>query len=526
MGDAAARPQSSPRRTLEVLIVGAGFGGIAAAIELRNRGFSDITILEQAPDLGGTWFYNSYPGAACDVPSHLYSFSYAQRRDWSRLCSPQAEIHAYLHEVAREHDLERLLRTGRTVSSCAWDPARCRWSVRTAQGETYEADALILATGQLNQPSYPSIEGAETFAGHSFHSARWDHDYALAGKRVGVVGTGASAVQFIPEIAPLVARLSVFQRSGNWFLPRHNRRYNSLVRSTIERVPGVQALRRRFVFEYAESLTLAIRHPRTVGRLASVRSAAFMRSQLTDPELRAKAWPDYTFGCKRILFSSHYLPTLQRPNVELITDAIDNITPTGIRTADGTLRELDCVIWATGFKTTDFMFPMQITGADGLDLHEYWSGGAHAHLGMCVPGFPNLFMMYGPNTNTSGGSIIFYLETQAAYIRQALEHMRARSAAAIEVRAEVEAASDRELQARFAGTAWTQCDSWYRDERGRIVANWPGYMREYLKRTRTLDAHEYCFTLHHEHAPEPIDEDDVGENGTHVRIVDAIGGAP
>jgi cation diffusion facilitator CzcD-associated flavoprotein CzcO len=476
-----------------VLIVGAGFGGIAAAIEMRRHGITDVAILEKAPDLGGTWFYNSYPGAACDVPSHLYSFSYAQRRDWSRLCSPQEEIHAYLRDVARAHDVERLVRTNTTVTACTWVQERCRWNVETAQGETYSAGALILATGQLHQPARPAIEGADTFAGHSFHSAEWDHSYPLAGKRVAVIGTGASAVQFVPEIAPRVGRLTIFQRTGNWFMPRKNRHYPALVRAAVQLIPGIQELRRKFVFQYTESLTLAIRHPRTVGRAVGARSAAFMRSQLQDPQLRARAWPDYTFGCKRILFSSHYLPALERANVELVTDAIARITPTGIVTADGAEHELDCVIWATGFQTNDFMFPMRIAGVDGLDLEDYWSGGAHAHLGMCVPGFPSMFVMYGPNTNTSGGSIIVYLEAQAAYIRQALQHVRARGAGAIEVRAEVEAASDRALQARFAGTAWTECHSWYRNENGRIVANWPGYMREYLEQTRQLDAREYSF---------------------------------
>jgi cation diffusion facilitator CzcD-associated flavoprotein CzcO len=480
-------------RGLEVMVVGAGFGGIAAAIELRRHQIRNVTILEKAPDLGGTWFYNTYPGAACDVPSHLYSFSFAQRQDWSRLCSVAPEIHDYLHEVARTHGVEELIETGSTVTSCSWDGERCRWSVKTARGGAYEADALILATGQLHQPARPAIEGAGTFAGHSFHSAEWDHDYPLAGKRVGVIGTGASAVQFVPEIAPVLRRLTVFQRTGNWFLPRKNRPYPAPVLAAIGRVPGLQGLRRKLVFQYTESLTLAIRHPRTVGRLAGALSAAFMRSQLKDPRTREQAWPHYTFGCKRILFSSSFLPALQRANVELVTDAIARFTPTGIVTADGSEHELDCIIWATGFQTNDFMFPMRIAGVDGLDLGECWSGGAHAHLGMCVPGFPNMFVMYGPNTNTSGGSILVYLEAQAAYIRQALARLRDRGAGAIEVRADVEAASDRELQARFAGTAWMDCDSWYRDEHGRIVTNWPGYMREYLAQTRRLDTAEYTF---------------------------------
>lgn len=485
--------ESPSKRSLEVLIVGAGFGGIAAAVELRRHGITDIRILEKAPDLGGTWFYNSYPGAACDVPSHLYSFSFAQRRDWSRLCSPQAEIHDYLRQVAAEQQVDSLIETGVTVTSCAWDEASCRWALETEAGCTYEADAVILATGQLHQPATPRIEGADTFAGHSFHSAEWDHEYQLAGRRVAVVGTGASAVQFVPEIAPLVKRLSVFQRTGNWFLPRKNRRYPAPVRAAIRLIPGVQELRRKFVFQYGESLTMAIRHPRTIGRLGAARSAAFMRSQLKDGDVREKAWPDYTFGCKRVLFSSYFLPALQRINVDLVTEPIARIEPDALVTADGVRHEVDCIIWSTGFRTNDFMFPMEITGVQGAALRERWAQGAHAHLGISMPGFPNMFVLYGPNTNTSGGSIVVYLEAQCAYVRQALEQVRDRGAGAIEVRPEVEAASDRALQARFAGTAWTQCDSWYRDEHGRIVANWPGYMREYLEQTETLDASEYTF---------------------------------
>jgi cation diffusion facilitator CzcD-associated flavoprotein CzcO len=484
---------SPTTRPLEVLIVGAGFGGIAAAIELRRHGIERVTLLERASDLGGTWYYNTYPGAACDVPSHLYSFSYAQRRDWSRLCSPQREIHDYLRDVAREHGVDRLIHTDTAVESCTWDATRCRWSVHVAGGHTYDADALIIATGQLHRPVTPALAGAESFAGHSFHSAEWDHSYSLAGKRVAVVGTGASAVQFVPNIAGTVKHLTVFQRTGNWFLPRKNRPYPGWFKVAVERFPALQALRRQFVFQYAESLTMAIRHPRTLGRIAAACSAAFMRSQLKDPSVRERAWPDYTFGCKRILFSSDFLPALQQANVHLVTDSIDHMTPAGIVTGDGTLHELDCVIWATGFATTQFMFPMEVLGTQGVSLHESWSGGAHAHLGMCMPAFPNMFVMYGPNTNTSGGSIIVYLEAQAAYIRQALVQLRERGAGAIEVRPEIEAASDRELQARFAGTAWTQCNSWYRNEQGRIVANWPGYMREYLQQTERLQANHYRF---------------------------------
>jgi cation diffusion facilitator CzcD-associated flavoprotein CzcO len=486
--------QQRPRETgrgLSVLIVGAGFGGIAAAIELQRHGFTNLTMLEKGEGIGGTWLHNTYPGAACDVPCHLYSFSYAQRRDWRQLCPTQADILRYVRGVASAEGVDRFVVPGAEVSSCAWDDEQHRWTVRTAAGGVYQADALVLATGQLHQPSIPPIAGRESFAGRSFHTARWDHEYDPRGKRVGVLGTGASAVQIVPELAGEARELVVFQRTGNWFLPRKNRPYPAPVRALIEHVPGVQELRRRFIFQYCESLTLAIRHPRTVGRLLGVRSALFMRSQLRDAALRRRIWPDYTFGCKRILFSSQFLPALQRPNVRVVTEAISHMTADGIVTADGALHALDCVIYATGFRTNDFMFPMQVTGANGRSLADAWSAGPHAHLGLTVPGFPSLFMMYGPNTNTSGGSILVYHEAQAAYVRQALELVQRTRAGALEVREDVEAAGDRALQARFAGTAWTGCDSWYRDPSGRIVANWPGYMHEYVSATSRLEPSEY-----------------------------------
>jgi cation diffusion facilitator CzcD-associated flavoprotein CzcO len=476
-----------------VVIVGAGLGGIAAAIELRSHGFTDVAILEKASDFGGTWFQNSYPAAACDVPSHLYSYSFARRRDWSRLCSPQDEILSYLHRVAHDHGVDRLVVANTEITACNWDEGSCRWTVESADGRSWDADAVVLATGQLHRPAFPRISGREAFAGHSFHSSEWDHGYDVGGKRVAVIGTGASAVQFVPEIAKKAGRLVVFQRTGNWFLPRKNRPYPALVKAIIRSVPGVQAFRRRFVYQYGESLTFMIRHPRTAGRIGQARSAVFMRWQLKDPEVRRKVWPDYTFGCKRVLFSSQFLPALQRPNVELVTDVITGMTPRGVLTADGTEHPVDCVIYGTGFRTNDFMFPMEIRGVGGRTLREAWAAGAHAHLGISVPGFPSLFMMYGPNTNTSGGSIIVYEEAQAAYLRQALQHIRDRGAGAIDVRPDIEAATDREVQARFAGTAWTRCDSWYRNASGRNVANWPGYMREYEQRVKLLDPSDFTF---------------------------------
>ncbi len=481
-----------PGSQQRVVIVGAGFGGIAAAVELQAHGLTDITILDRAPELGGTWFYNSYPGAACDVASHLYSFSFAKRTDWTRLCSPQAEILDYVRGVAGDFGVDRLMTFGVEVAACDWDDDALIWTVTAADGRTWEADVVILATGQLHHRAFPRIDGLEDFTGHSFHSAAWDHDYDLRGKRVAVIGTGASAVQFVPEVAKEAGHLTVFQRTGNWFMPRRNRSYPPVVKWAIRHVPGLQEYRRNFIYQFGESLTFMIRHPRTFGLLGRLRSSLFMRWQLrSDPELRRKVWPDYTFGCKRILFSSYFLPALLRANVDLVAEPIERMTPAGPQTADGVVHEVDCVIYGTGFRTNDFMFPMEITGAGGRSLRELWAGGPHAHLGMTVPGFPSLFILYGPNTNTSGGSIIVYLEAQAAYVRQALALVRDRGATAIEVRAEVEAASDAAVQARFAGTAWTRCESWYRDDAGRIVANWPGYVHEYEARTAVLDPAEF-----------------------------------
>jgi cation diffusion facilitator CzcD-associated flavoprotein CzcO len=479
---------------VRILIVGAGFGGIAAAIELRRSGFEDVTILESAPELGGTWFYNDYPGAACDVPSHMYSFSFAQRRDWSQLCSPRQEILDYLREVVDDHGIRPLIRFSQRVTSAAFDEATARWQLVTEIGDSYSADAVVLATGQLNRPAIPRLAGAHRFAGHSFHSARWNHRYELSGKRVAVVGTGASAIQFIPRIASQVRQLTVYQRTPNWLLPRRNHVYPPLVRTLIRSVPGLQELRRALLFHFLEGLTMSIRHPRTAGRVTAARSARFMRSQLPDPELRRRVWPDYTFGCKRVLFSSHYLPALRRPNVELVTEPIAEVHPDAIQTRDGTSRPADCIIWATGFHATELVAPMRVQGVGGRELADAWADGAHAHLGLTVPAFPSMFLMYGPNTNSSGGSIIFFEERRAAYIRQALAHARAGGFQTLDVRPEVEEASNRALQSRFAGTAWTDCHSWYQNERGRIVANWPGYMRQYLKATRVFDPAEFVFT--------------------------------
>ncbi|WP_221268115.1 NAD(P)/FAD-dependent oxidoreductase [Streptomyces sp. TLI_185] len=481
-----------------VLVVGAGFGGIAVAAELLRHGLDDVTLLEAAPQLGGTWHHNRYPGAACDVPSHLYSYSFAQRASWAHVFSHQDEILRYAQETADALGITPRIVTDTTVTSCTWDDGTRTWTVRSRRTgsdgpeEERVADAVVLATGQLDKPAFPAVEGLSEFAGHSFHSARWDHDYDVRGKRVAVIGTGASATQLVPEIAPLVAHLTVFQRTGNWFLPRRDRPMPALLNRAMRR-PWARRAWRRLLHHGIELLTLCIRHPRTVGRIGALISAAHMRRQLPDPELRRNAWPDYPFGCKRVLLSSDFLPALRRPNVELVTDPVARMTPEGPVTEDGRLHEVDCVIHATGFRTNTFMLPMEVRGAGGRSIREVWAEGARAHLGIMVPGFPSLFLMYGPNTNTSGGSILFFLEAQAAYVRRALELVRRAGAAALDVRPEVEEAGLRALRARFGGTAWQSCSSWYRTPDGRNVANWPGYMGEYAAQTRRVTPADFRF---------------------------------
>ncbi|WP_405871837.1 flavin-containing monooxygenase [Streptomyces sp. NBC_00005] len=478
--------------------MGAGFGGIAVAAELLRHGLDDVTLLEAAPGPGGTWHHNRYPGAACDVPSHLYSYSFAQRASWAHVFSHQGEILQYARETADALGITPRIVTDTTVTSCTWDDGTRTWTVRSRRTgsdgpqEERVADAVVLATGQLDKPALPAVEGLADFAGRSFHSARWDHAYDLRGKRVAVIGTGASATQLVPEIAPLVGHLTVFQRTGNWFLPRKDRPMPAALDRILRR-PWARRAWRRLLHHVIELITLCVRHPRTAGRVGALFSAAHMRRQLPDAELRRKAWPDYPFGCKRVLLSSDFLPALRRPNTELVTDRIVRMTPEGPLTEDGRVHEVDCVIHATGFRTHTFMLPMEVRGAGGRSIEEAWARGAQAHLGIMVSGFPSLFLMYGPNTNTSGGSILFFLEAQAGYVRRALHLTRRAGAAALDVRPQVQEAGLNAVRARFEGTAWTQCSSWYRTPDGRNVANWPGYMGEYAARTRRPTPSEFRF---------------------------------
>ena len=398
-----------------VVVIGAGFGGIGMAIALKQAGIDDFVVLDRADDLGGTWRDNSYPGLTCDVPSQLYSFSFRPWR-WSRRFPPREEILAYLHALVAERGLGPHLRFGCGVAAAEFDERRAVWNLTLDDGGTLQATAVVCAVGQLGRPALPDIAGRDGFAGPSWHSARWNHDVDLAGRRVAVVGTGASAIQFVPEIAKVAGHVDVYQRSAPYVLPKADRPYRDAEQALYDRLPVVRKADRLRIFLYGELLTSGfVLSPKLLaGPMQMWRRQ--LRTQIADPELRAKCVPDYVMGCKRVVFSNDWYPALARPNVELVTDPIERIVPDGVVTADGTTRAADVIIYGTGFKAVEFLAPMRVTGLDGSRLQEAWRDGAQAYLGITVSGFPNFFMLYGPNTNLGGNSIIYMLEGQIGYV--------------------------------------------------------------------------------------------------------------
>ncbi|KAA1416972.1 NAD(P)/FAD-dependent oxidoreductase [Nocardioides humilatus] len=473
-----------------VAIIGTGFGGLAAAIELKQRGFDDLVIFERGADVGGVWRENTYPGAACDIPSPFYSFSFAPNPRWPRRFSQQPDILDYLRGIADTYDIRRHIRFDTEVTAAEFDEASNRWTLITDAGDVVHVDVLISAVGQLSRPAWPDLPGRDTFSGPTFHSAQWDHDVDLTGKRVAVIGTGASAIQFVPEIQKEVGQLSLFQRSAPYLLPRPDTEFTALHHNAFEKVPLTQLTERALWWALTETLSIAYLHSKPLSKVIERASRWHMSRQLASTDLMDKLWPDYPVGCKRILFSSNYLPALTQPNVDVVTDRIAEVTPTGVRTQDGVLHEVDVIIYGTGFTATDFLAPMKILGRDRRDLRDQWNDGAHAYLGMSVPDFPNLFLVYGPNTGLGSGSIVYMLEAQARYIAEAVGHLEPGQALA--VRPEVEAHYDAEIQSGLVDGVWSQCSSWYRGANGRISTNWPHLASTYRRRTRQFRAGDYA----------------------------------
>jgi cation diffusion facilitator CzcD-associated flavoprotein CzcO len=475
----------------DIVIIGAGFSGLGTAIRLRQQGIEDFVVLERHDDVGGTWWANTYPGCACDVPSHLYSFSFAPNPEWSQTYSPQPEIRAYLQRCAERYDLYGSIRFGTTVTEAAWDDGAGRWTVQTSGGPV-SARVLIAGIGPLTEPRIPDLPGLDTFEGAVFHSARWDHDHDVSGERVAAIGTGASAIQFVPAIQPKVAQLHVFQRTAPWVVPHTNRRVSDPERRLYRRLPALQKAVRAGVYAGREVLVLGfVKNPRLMGvpeRLAR----RHMRAQIADPDLLARVTPDYTIGCKRILPSNRWYPALGKPNVELVTSPISAVRPHSIVAADGTERDVDTIIFGTGFHVADMPVGEWVRGRDGTRLVDAWKGSPRAHLGCTVAGFPNLFLLLGPNTGLGHNSMIYMLESQINHVIDALRVMRERGAAVAEVKPEVQQAYNRELDAKMAGTVWsTGCSSWYLDDTGRNPTLWPDWTWRFRLRTRRFDPAEH-----------------------------------
>ncbi|MCW2755596.1 MAG: Cyclohexanone monooxygenase [Marmoricola sp.] len=479
---------TSPR----IVIIGAGFGGIGTAIELASHGFDDVTVLEKGDHPGGVWRDNTYPNAACDVPSSLYSWSFAPNPEWARRYAGQADILDYIDRVIDEHGLRSLIRTGVEVTAAAYDDASATWHVETSTGESFDAEFLVSAVGQLSRPVIPTIPGAATFTGPAFHSARWDHTVDLTGQRVAVLGTGASAIQFVPGIQPVAGRVTVFQRSAPYVVPKADRAYTRTHHRMYARFPRSQALGRNLTWTMSEQLNKSLTGTNPLKKVLEAVWRLHLRAQVRDRDLRAKLHPDYPIGCKRLLFSNDWYPALASPNTDVVTDEVAEILPHGVRTADGTVHEVDVIIYGTGFAATEFLAPMKVTGAGGLDLNEAWRDGARAYLGVCVPGFPNFGIVYGPNTNLGGSSIINMMESQSGFIRLLVEVVA--RGGSIEVKEAAEARFDAEIQERLAASVWGGCANWYRDEAGRVTTNWPGTVREYKARTASLDLNEFAVT--------------------------------
>lgn len=476
-------------KSLRVVIVGAGLGGLGVARTLLQRGIRDITVLERGSDVGGVWRDNTYPGAACDVPSPLYSWSWAQNPAWSRRYAPGPEIHEYIRATAAAEGLLDLVRLRTTVTAACWDEAG-HWRVETDQGPSYDADLLVLATGQLSNPVVPNLPGVDTFAGPFFHSAQWRHDVDLTGKRVAVVGTGASAIQFVPGIVDQVGSMTVFQRSAPYILPKPDRVYSAVHHRLFRRIPVTLTAERRFVYWFTERFNAALTGTGPVAHaflwlLARVWRLE-LRRQVKDPGLRRKLRPDYALGCKRVLFSNDWYPSLTRGHVELVDHPVAGVEPDGVRTTDGRLHPADVLIWGTGFAATDFLRGIDVVGPGGRRLADAWVGGARAHLGLGIAGFPNLACIYGPNTNLGGSSIIAMMEAQAGYVGQLADALASGRARALAPAPRVYEAYDREMQQRLEAGVWSGCTSWYRDG-ARITTNWPGTVEEYRTRTARVD---------------------------------------
>ncbi len=479
-------------RHVRVAILGTGFSGLGMAIRLKQSGRKDFVIIERAGDIGGTWRDNTYPGCACDVQSHLYSFSFALNPYWSHTYSSQREIWEYLRRCARRFGVLPHVQWNCELQSAAWNEDDQRWHITTSQGQL-TADIFILGNGPLSEPSLPSIPGIENFEGMLFHSARWKYDYDLTGKRVAVIGTGASAIQFVPRIQPQVGHLTLFQRTPPWILPRLDQAIPVWRRTLYSILPVIQRIERAKMYWLRELTAYGFIYKPEILKKGIQLAQQYLQKQIPDPALREKLIPRYMLGCKRILLSDDFYPTLTQPNVELITEHIREVLPHGIVTQDGREHEIDTIICGTGFHVTDTQLPQYIYGCGGRSLADSWNvEGPNAYLGTTVTGFPNLFLLIGPSTGLGHNSMVFMIESQIAYIMNCLHIMRKKGIQAIEVQPATQETFYTEMQQRMQGTVWTSgCSSWYLDAKGHNTTLWPGFTFEFRHRTRRFDLQHY-----------------------------------
>jgi cation diffusion facilitator CzcD-associated flavoprotein CzcO len=475
----------------KVAIIGAGAGGLGLAIRLRKAGLHDFVLFEASDGVGGTWRVNTYPGAACDVPSHLYSYSFAMKPDWSKTYADQPEILRYLEDCADRFGVRPHLRTNTPIVSARWDGAARCWHLRDAAAVPYEAEVVVSALGTFNAPSIPDFEGLDSFGGPCFHSARWEHAHDLTGRRVAVIGTGASSAQIVPELARTSSRVTLFQRSPQWILPRSDKPFSDEAKQRFARNP-IAARRHRWEIYRAYERNIAFRQGDEVADQLKAMALSHLDYRIKDPDLRAKLTPDEPFGCKRTLVTSDFYKALLRDEVELVTEPIARVTPAGIETVDGREHQLDAIVLATGFKATEYLHGLEVVGEGGRRLKDDWAEVPHAYLGLTVSGYPNFFMLYGPNTNQGGNSIIFILEAQAAYVVRALRAMSRRRVRALDVKREVMDAYNAELAEALAGTLWANgCHSYFKNEHGKIATQLPHPSLWYWRRTRWFRIGDY-----------------------------------
>lgn len=487
-----AKDDMALRQPLTAAIIGTGFGGIGMAIKLLQAGITDFVMLEKSDRIGGTWRDNTYPGAACDVPSPLYSFSFEQDFDWPRFYSGQNDIHRYQLHCVEKYGVTPYVRFHSEVRRADFDEQLGLWRIETSQGDVVLARVLITATGQLNRPAYPKIPGLETFRGKVFHSSRWDHTHDLSGRRVGVIGTGASAIQFLAHVAKQAGQVTLFQRTPPYVLPKPDRRITAAEHWLHRKAPPLRKLVRGTVYSIFELLGVGLLKFRPVLAPLKAAWAAHLRLTIKDPALRAKLTPDYPIGCKRILFDNTYYRALAKPNVGVETGRIKEIGDDHILTDDGVTHEIDTLILGTGFAASGFLAPMEIHGRDGRELSAAWRDGAEAYLGVTVSGFPNLFVLYGPNTNLGHNSIVYMLESQIQYVKEAIVGLRAAPGASFDVKADVQSGFNTRLQHALRNTVWAEgCKSWYIADSGKNVNNWSGFTFTYRRLTRRFDLASY-----------------------------------